>query len=62
MKGLSKSELYFFETLKEFFDNEEMYCNILKLFSLYVDAIIGADELFILVEGFFENDNEDLFE
>jgi hypothetical protein len=39
-----------------------MYCNILKLFSLYVDAIIGADELFILVEGFFENDNEDLFE
>ena len=44
MKGLSKSELQFFEQLKEYIDNEEVYCEILKVFYLYVEGILGADE------------------
>jgi hypothetical protein len=32
------------------------------LFSIYVDGIIGADELFLLLENFFENDTDDIFE
>lgn len=62
MKGLSKSELQFFEQLKEYIDNEEIYCEILKVFFLYVEGILGADEQFMLVEKFFDRDPEDIFE
>lgn len=48
--------------MKQYFDNEETYVDVLKLFYLYIECVIGADELFILVEKFFENDPEDLFE
>jgi paired amphipathic helix protein Sin3a len=44
MKGLSKSELQFFEQLKEYIDNEDIYNEILKVFYLYVEGVLGADE------------------
>ncbi len=34
----------------------------MKAFFLYVEGVMGADELFLLVEKFFENDPDGIFE
>lgn len=62
MKSLSKSELQLFDILKQFFNNDEVYEEVIKVFHLYTECVIGADELLLLVEKFFENDPEDIFE
>ncbi len=62
MKNLSKSELVFFIHLKDLLNNEQEFEDVLKVFHLYVECVIGADELLMLVEKFFENDPEDHFE
>lgn len=62
MKSLSKSELQVFEIIKQFLSTQEAYEEVLKAFCLYTECIIGADELLILVEKFFENDPDDIFE
>ena len=62
MRSLSKSELQLFDILKQFFNNDEVYEEVIKVFHLYTECVIGADELLLLVEKFFENDPEDIFE
>jgi histone deacetylase complex regulatory component SIN3 len=59
MKNLSKNELQFFEQMREVFDNEEVYVDIMKLFNLYVEGVIGADELFVMSEATFATIDDD---
>lgn len=62
MKSLSKSELQVFDHLKQYFNNEEVFEEVLKVFHLFTECVIGADELLLLVEKFFDPDPEDIFE
>ncbi len=72
-KVLSKTEAQFFDELKKiladdnlYFDfpdqKENLYTIVIKIFSLYVEGICGADELFeILAEPFKHIDEFEQF-
>lgn len=62
MKSLSKSELQFFDVMRQFLNSEDNYAEVMKCFHLYGECIIGADELLLLVQNYFENDPDDIFE
>lgn len=68
-KILSKTEAQFFDELKKiladddlYFDfpdqKESLYTIVLKMFSLYVEGICGADELFEILEEPFRHIDE----
>ena len=48
-------DYYFFESLKKFLDDEELYKNFLKLLNLYIEVIKLHNKffLFILIINFF---------
>ena len=62
MKNLGKNELQFFQQLREIIDNEPFFEDLLKIFNLYVEGIVGADELFVLAKPIFDHiEDEDTF-
>lgn len=56
----AKSEIAFFEKLQHTL-HPESFDNVIKLLYLYSECVIGADEMFLLVEPSFK-DELDLFE
>ena len=61
-QSLNKDELEFFDQMRETLDNEDVFGVIMKLFSLYVNCIMGADELFSMIEGVMNEYEPSLFE
>ena len=56
----SKNELQFYEQLRAQFDNDEAFTETLKLFHLYVEGVIGADELFVISQPLFAALEDDM--
>lgn len=48
--------------MRKSFDDEGIYNVVMKLFNLYSDCTIGADELFLMVEEIMEPYESTLFE
>jgi histone deacetylase complex regulatory component SIN3 len=68
-RSLSRNEVQFFDDLKKILDDENQYYDlgdseeclfnvVMKLFSLYVEGICGADELFAILEEVFKHIDE----
>ena len=68
-RSLSKNEMNFFEDLKKLFADEILHIDdkspavnlfdiVMKAFTLYVDGLCGADELFSLLEQAFSHIDE----
>lgn len=68
-RNLSKNEMMFFDELQKALADETLYLNngkqyeslfdvVMKAFTIYVDGIFGADELFMLLENSFRHIDE----